>query len=129
MERILNQHMLFVCISNQILLLEMILMILVGLITYILLLIQSLVGFTQYFTPSLYGDISTAKSIYKYHRLSGYLVLLLMLATIAAATWTPFNVNALHIKSWAVIVCAVLLLIGIIPRIKKQKLGLGPSRY
>ncbi|TGO10316.1 hypothetical protein BTUL_0138g00030 [Botrytis tulipae] len=100
-----------------------------GLITYILLLIQSLVGFTQYFTPSLYGDISTAKSIYKYHRLSGYLVLLLMLATIAAATWTPFNVNALHIKSWAVIVCAVLILIGIIPRIKKQKLGLGSSRY
>ncbi|KAI9648723.1 hypothetical protein NHQ30_003363 [Ciborinia camelliae] len=96
-----------------------------GLITYILLLVQSLVGFTQYYTPSLYGDISTAKSIYKYHRLSGYLVLLLMLATISAATWTDFNVNALHIKSWAIIVCSVLVLVGIIPRIKKQKLGLG----
>lgn len=47
-----------------------------------------------------------------------------MLVTIAAATWTDFNVNALHIKSWAVIVCAVLILVGIAPRIKKQKLGL-----
>ncbi|KAA8575498.1 hypothetical protein EYC84_004651 [Monilinia fructicola] len=69
-----------------------------GLITYVLLLVQSLVGFTQYYTPSLYGDISTAKSIYKYHRLSGYIVLLLFLATVSAATWTDFNVNALHIK-------------------------------
>ncbi|KAJ8058092.1 hypothetical protein OCU04_012951 [Sclerotinia nivalis] len=96
-----------------------------GLTTYILLLLQSLIGITQYFTPSLYGNITTAKSIYKYHRVSGYVILLLMLATIAAATWTTFNVNALHIKSWAVIACAVLMLIGIIPRIKKQKLGLG----
>lgn len=97
----------------------------VGLTTYIILLIQSLVGFTQYFTPSLYGSTATAQSIYKYHRASGYLVLVLMLATISAATWTPFNRNALHIKSWAVIACSVLLLIGLVPRIKKQKLGLG----
>ncbi|ESZ98800.1 hypothetical protein SBOR_0799 [Sclerotinia borealis F-4128] len=98
-----------------------------GLITYLLLFVQALVGFTQYYTPSLYGSVSTAKSIYKYHRLSGYLILLLILATISAATWTDFNVNLLHIKSWAIIICAVLVLIGIIPRIKKQKLGLGSS--
>ncbi|CAD6445480.1 ddfba0c9-58e8-4ab4-bf2a-cabf86f5da26 [Sclerotinia trifoliorum] len=98
-----------------------------GLTTYILLLLQSLIGTTQYFTPTLYGTPSpqNAKKIYKYHRASGYLILLLMLATIAAATWTPFNENALHIKSWAVISCAVLMLVGIVPRIKKQKLGLG----
>lgn len=96
-----------------------------GLTTYILLLIQSVVGFTQYFTPKLYGSVDKAKSIYKWHRLSGYVILVMMLATVAAATQTPFNKNALHIKLWAVLVSSVLLLIGILPRIKKQKFGFG----
>ncbi|PQE17044.1 hypothetical protein CJF30_00003747 [Rutstroemia sp. NJR-2017a BBW] len=96
----------------------------VGLITYILLLIQSLIGFTQYFTPSLYGSVANAKSIYKYHRALGYVIAVLMLATICAATWTTFNVKVLKIKSWAVIVSSVLILLGVVPRIKKQKFGL-----
>ncbi|KUJ15506.1 uncharacterized protein LY89DRAFT_114827 [Mollisia scopiformis] len=98
-----------------------------GLITYILLAIQSFVGFTQYYTPRLYGSVDTAKSLYKYHRVSGYVVLTLMLATVAAATQTDFNKTTLDIKLWAVLVTAVLVLIGIIPRIKKQKLGLKGS--
>jgi hypothetical protein len=95
-----------------------------GLITYIFLFIQSVVGFTQYFTPSLYGSEDNAKSIYKWHRLSGYLMLVLLLATVAAATQTDFNKNVLHIRLWAVLLTAVLVLVGIIPRIKKQKFGL-----
>lgn len=99
-----------------------------GLITYVFLLIQSLVGFTQYFVPALYGGEANAKSIYKYHRLSGYIILLLMLATVAAATQTDFNKNVLHIKLWATLLTAVLVLVGIFPRIKKQKFGLtGPK--
>ena len=94
-----------------------------GLITYIFLLIQALVGFTQYFVPSLYGSVDKAKSIYKWHRLSGYIVLTLMLATITAATQTTYNKNVLNIKLWAILFSAALILIGIIPRIKKQKLG------
>jgi len=43
---------------------------------------------------------------------------------VAAATQTDFNKNVLHIQLWAVIVAAVLTLIGVLPRIKKQKLGL-----
>ncbi|KAM3080125.1 hypothetical protein ACMFMF_003535 [Clarireedia jacksonii] len=95
-----------------------------GLITYILLLIQSVVGVTQYFTPSLYGSVANAKSIYKYHRAFGYVIFVLMLATVSAATWTTFNVNVLKIKGWAVIVSSVLILLGVVPRIKKQKFGL-----
>ena len=96
-----------------------------GLITYILLAIQALVGFTAYFVPKLFGSVDKAKSLYKWHRLSGYLVLILMLATVAAATQTDYNKGVLHIKLWAVLVTAALILIGILPRIKKQKLGLG----
>ena len=95
-----------------------------GLTTYIVLAIQSLVGFTQYFTPKLYGSVETAKSIYKWHRMSGYVVLTLLLATVAAATQTDFNKTLLDIKLWAVLVASALILIGVLPRIKKQKLGL-----
>ncbi|KAE8452456.1 hypothetical protein EG329_000358 [Mollisiaceae sp. DMI_Dod_QoI] len=97
-----------------------------GLTTYIVLAIQAFVGFTQYYTPRLYGGVDNAKSLYKYHRISGYLVLTLLLATVAAATQTDFNKTTLDIKLWAVLVTAILVLLGVIPRIKKQKLGLKP---
>ena len=95
-----------------------------GLITYVFLIVQSLVGIAQYYTSSVFGGISNAKKLYKYHRLSGYVILVLSLATVAAATQTDFNKNALHIKLWAVIVASVLVLAGVLPRVKKQKLGL-----
>lgn len=95
-----------------------------GLTTYLVLAIQAFVGFTQYYTPKLYGSVDNAKSLYKYHRVSGYVVLVLMLATVAAATQTDYNKTTLDIKLWAVLVTAVLVLAGVLPRIKKQKLGL-----
>jgi membrane protein YdbS with pleckstrin-like domain len=58
-----------------------------------------------------------------FSRISGYLILTLSLATIVAATQTGFNEMVLHIKLWAVTVASVLVLIGIVPRIKKHKLG------
>lgn len=95
-----------------------------GLITYLLLVLQAIVGFTQYFTPGLYGSVDRAKAVYKYHRASGYLVFMLALATVCAATQTTYNVNVLDIKLWAVIVASVITLAGILPRVKKEKLGL-----
>ncbi|KAJ9648901.1 hypothetical protein H2199_000814 [Coniosporium tulheliwenetii] len=95
-----------------------------GLITYILLLIQAVVGFTQYFVPQLYGGEDNAKAIYKYHRWAGYAIFTLALVTVAAATQTDFNKKVLHISLWAVIAAAVITLAGILPRIKKRKLGL-----
>ena len=58
-----------------------------------------------------------------FNRMSGYIILLLSLATICAATETGFNANVLHIKLWAVIVASVLVVLGLAPRIKKHKLG------
>ena len=81
-------------------------------------------GITQYYTPQLYGSEVNAKSIWKYHRMSGYVLLTLALGTVAAATQTPTGKNTLHLKLWAVLVCSVLVLVGMLPRIKKQKLGL-----
>ena len=69
------------------------------------------------------GSVENGKKIYKYHRMNGYLILLLSLATICAATQTGFNKSALHIQLWAVIVASVLVVAGIVPRMKKQKFG------
>ena len=95
-----------------------------GFITYIFIIIQAVAGIAQYYFPSVFGGVESAKKLYKYHRASGYVVLTLSLATVAAATQTTFNKSTLHIKLWAIIVAAVLVLVGVLPRIKKQKLGL-----
>lgn len=95
-----------------------------GLAVYILLILQFLVGVAQFYFPSLFGSVDNAKSIYKYHRMSGYLIIVLSAITICLATQTGFNENVLHIRLWAVIVASVLVVLGLVPRIKKRKLGL-----
>ncbi|KAF9696328.1 hypothetical protein EKO04_005685 [Ascochyta lentis] len=95
-----------------------------GLAFYVLVYIQAIIGFTQYYTPSLYGGVDKAKSIYKYHRVSGYVIATLGLATICAATWTTYNLNVAHMQHWAVIVASVLVLAGTVPRIRLSKFGL-----
>ncbi|KAI9811029.1 MAG: hypothetical protein M1826_003330 [Phylliscum demangeonii] len=95
-----------------------------GLATASLMVVQSVVGGTQYFLPQLYGGEANAKKIYKYHRLSGYAVLILAFATVAAATTTDYNRDVLHIQLWAVVLASIVTLLGVLPRIKKQKIGL-----
>lgn len=85
--------------------------------------LQALVGFTQYYVPSLYGSADKAKRIYKYHRMAGYLIAVLGLATICAASWTTYSLGVAHLQHWAVIVASVLVLVGLVPRIRLSKLG------
>lgn len=94
-----------------------------GLITYIMIFTQAFVGVTQYFTPGLYGGVENAKALYKYHRVFGYLTLMVMLATICAATQTGFNTGVLHMQLWAVVVACVIILVGLVPRIRLNKFG------
>lgn len=85
--------------------------------------LQLIVGITAYFTPGLYGGEDSAKSLYKYHRVWGYLTLLFMLATVCAATYTDFNVTTLQMQLWAIVVASVLVVVGVAPRIKLNKFG------
>lgn len=96
----------------------------VGLVVYILLIIQFLIGVAQFYTPNVFGSVDKAKSIYKYHRMSGYVIITLAVITVCLATQTGFNQNVLHIRLWAAIVASVLVVVGLVPRIKKRKLGL-----
>lgn len=96
-----------------------------GLITVILIVIQALVGVFQFFLPvAIFGSVDAGKRIYKYHRWSGYALLLLEMATVVAATQTAYNIEVIHIPLWGVLVSIVLVLAGVGARIKKHKLGL-----
>jgi hypothetical protein len=95
-----------------------------GLITYILVFLQAVSGVVQFFYPQVYGSVDNAKKMYKYHRVSGYVIFALMCATVCAATWTEYNLTVLEIHHWSVITASVILLASLYARIKKQKLGL-----
>jgi hypothetical protein len=95
-----------------------------GFITYLLMLINAAVGSTAFFLPGLWGGEAKAKRLYKYHRIAGYTIFILALSTIAAATKTDYSKGVLHIPLSAVVAASVLTLLGLLPRIKKQKLGL-----
>ncbi|CEJ91342.1 hypothetical protein VHEMI07060 [[Torrubiella] hemipterigena] len=95
-----------------------------GGLTLLVLTAQYVVGFTMWMTPSLYGGEDRAKSLYKYHRYLGYLILVMLLTTVFTATLTGYNTAVLGIPSWVAVFAAVLIVVGVFPRIQKQKLGL-----
>lgn len=96
---------------------------LVGFITYSLLALQVVVGVLQFYLPWLFGGQAKAKKLYKYHRVSGYLALLLVIVAVCLATLTAYNKNVLGIQLWSMVAAGLLILMGTVPRIKKQKLG------
>lgn len=95
-----------------------------GAVIYALLFIQAFVGFTQYFVPALYGGVGNAKSVYKYHRVSGYIILFLLLANVVLASLTFYGSKILGLKTWGIVLIGLLTIAGAYPRIKKQKVKL-----
>ncbi|KAF2877788.1 eukaryotic cytochrome b561-domain-containing protein [Massariosphaeria phaeospora] len=95
-----------------------------GLLFYILIVLQALVGFTQYFTPGLYGGVDKAKRVYKWHRAAGYVISTLGLATVCAASWTTYSLGVAHLQHWAVVLASVLVVVGLVPRVRLSKFGL-----
>ncbi|DAA76431.1 TPA_exp: putative Cytochrome b561 [Trichophyton benhamiae CBS 112371] len=91
-----------------------------GLITYIIIFLQSAVGVAQYFFPeTIFGSVENGKKIYKWHRVSGYVLFVLELAVVIAATKTDYNVKTLHIGFWPVIISAFLTFAGVVARVKR----------
>lgn len=58
-------------------------------ITYSLLVTQALIGVAQFYTPGLLGGEGKAKRLYKWHRMSGYLLLILLFVTVGCE-FDPF---------------------------------------
>ncbi|KFZ13770.1 hypothetical protein V502_06440 [Pseudogymnoascus sp. VKM F-4520 (FW-2644)] len=96
-----------------------------GLATYILILLQALVGVTQFFVPGLYGGVEKAKSVYRWHRASGYALLLLMLITVSAAALTETGGDVLGLRLGHVGGAAALVAVGVAARIRPGKFRFG----
>ncbi|KAJ5093062.1 hypothetical protein N7456_008923 [Penicillium angulare] len=99
-----------------------------GLLTIIFIVSQSLFGVVQYFLPrSVLGSVENGKKLYKYHRWSGYVALLVLEipAAIWGATQTGYSINLLHIPLWAVVIPGLAVVLGVGARLKIYKLGLG----
>ncbi|OOQ81673.1 cytochrome b561 [Penicillium brasilianum] len=99
-----------------------------GLITIILVVLQASFGVIQFFFPvTVLGSVDAGKRVYKYHRWAGYVLLLLEVSTVLAATQTPYNLNVIHIPTGGVVAAVSLTLLGVGARIKKAKLGLNDA--
>ncbi|TCD71070.1 hypothetical protein EIP91_000162 [Steccherinum ochraceum] len=94
-----------------------------GIITYILILMQATVGMIQFYFPSLVGGKEKAKSIYKYHRISGYIIFVFIIMTAIAVTYTDFVAHVLKIRTWFVVLCSAFVLAGVLPRVEPTKFG------
>lgn len=99
-----------------------------GVVTGVVLLLQYAVGFLMWGVPGVFGGVEKAKAVWKYHRMNGYLLLLLILATVISAVYTDFNVNVLDIKLWALCVAIALIVLGVYPRLHPRKLGFEIGR-
>ncbi|KAI0076653.1 hypothetical protein K474DRAFT_1622531, partial [Panus rudis PR-1116 ss-1] len=94
-----------------------------GLITYILIFLQVTVGMVQFYFPSLVGGEERAKAIYKYHRISGYVIFLFISMTAIAVTYTPYiAITYFYLPTWFVLLCLAFVLSGVIARVNPRKL-------
>lgn len=95
-----------------------------GLLTVIFVVLQALVGVVQYFLPEVVlGSTDKGKRLYKYHRWSGY-VGLVVLAIPAAVKGTETVLNP---PTWTLVIAVFLIAVGIGARVKPHKLGLQVS--
>ncbi|CCG81725.1 Predicted protein [Taphrina deformans PYCC 5710] len=95
----------------------------VGLVAAVLLGLQVLVGLVQYYLPNLLGGEARAKGLYKWHRLAGYLLTALVLVNVTLGTQTPYFLGKLN-RLWVWIVFDVLIVAGLVPRIRPNKMKL-----
>ncbi|GJN84954.1 hypothetical protein PLIIFM63780_008518 [Purpureocillium lilacinum] len=94
-----------------------------GVTTSILLILQYFVGFTMWATPGLYGGEAKARTLWKWHRVFAYAIILpLLLVTVFFTTHTSYNLGVLKMKWWGILIALVLVVAGIYPRIPLHKI-------
>ena len=94
-----------------------------GLITYILAFLNACTGVTSFAFPQIYGGEERAKSLYKYHRVLGYIVLLFGAVTAILGTqniWMTSKIDSLAL--WVVLWVVILISITARVRLNKMKI-------
>ncbi|KAJ4416829.1 hypothetical protein N0V85_002111 [Neurospora sp. IMI 360204] len=99
-----------------------------GVITATLLLAQYVFGICIWAVPAVFGGEEKAKSLWKYHRCAGYVLLVLVLATVGAAADTDYSKGVLKIKGWTFGLGIALVVLGVFPRVQLRKLGINTAR-
>lgn len=94
----------------------------IGVVTCAVLVAQYFVGVTMWLVPSLYGGEDGARKVWKYHRMSGYLLLSLLVAAIITSTKTDYVEKVLNIKIELVSICCGFIVVPMIPQISPRKL-------
>ncbi|KAK9234959.1 hypothetical protein V1525DRAFT_382438 [Lipomyces kononenkoae] len=92
-----------------------------GLVTYIILFANVLLGITQYWTPYVYGSVNRAKSLYKFHRVIGYVSLVFSFLTAAVSTTTDYNKTIFGLRFSVLFGLIIVTSIGLAVRIRPQK--------
>ncbi|KAL0096629.1 eukaryotic cytochrome b561-domain-containing protein [Phycomyces blakesleeanus] len=97
-----------------------------GVFVFSFLFVQVLFGIIIAVLPRVYGDQSNAKSLWKYHRVSGYLLLVLIWTTVQLGVRADYMFNNLWSPQliWLHWLVVVLVGYGVLRRIRFGKWGL-----
>jgi len=98
-----------------------------GMIAVAWIVIQILLGgLSVWFGGRVFGGGTKAKSVWKYHRLSGYLLLPLLLLTAAigggSSTWTTTHVNA-GVRILLYAIAPIVIFLGVWSRMRTSKMN------
>lgn len=86
-------------------------------------LIQLVFGTLLVYVPSLVGGIQNAKLMYKYHRISGYILLVFLWMTAYSGVQTPFLLTLKGLE-YVYLISITAILFGVGSLIQTRKLDL-----
>jgi hypothetical protein len=75
----------------------------------------------MFYFPHTFGSIDKAKRIYKYHRLSGYLVWSLILVNCILGTQSTWFLGVWD-NTWVWVVFGVVAFMGVVSRVRLSKM-------
>ncbi|KAI9250453.1 eukaryotic cytochrome b561-domain-containing protein [Phascolomyces articulosus] len=102
-----------------------------GLTVFIYIFFQALFGITTAYFPGIFGSVTKGKSLWKFHRMTGYLFLVIVWVTAQLGIRTDLMKNFMPVPNlmaghW---VALVLVVIGIAGRVRIYKWGLVPNPH
>lgn len=97
-----------------------------GVATLSYLFVQLVFGIVMAYVPSVFGGTAQSKALWKYHRISGYLLLILVWITAELGAHAEFMVDNFPRPNliWLYWVSLVLVIVGIAKRTDVSKWGL-----
>ncbi|CAO3608775.1 unnamed protein product [Mucor hiemalis] len=95
-----------------------------GSITFTYMMIQLLMGTLVLYVPALFGGIQRAKSMYTYHRISGYVLLVLLWVTALYGVQTPFIMTNSGFLGYIYYLSVASVTVGLFSLLQPRRLGL-----